>query len=67
VRCIAYSGYGKVLFSTADNGVVRKWNLNYGKSESSKKVAGQNENNVSTKARKIWLDLVEQPISAEAL
>lgn len=28
VKGIAYSSYGKVLFSTADNGIVRKWDLN---------------------------------------
>ena len=34
VRAIAYSAHGQVLFSTADNGIVRKWDLNVGKSES---------------------------------
>ena len=36
VKGIAYSSFGKVLFSAADNGIVRKWDLNVGKSESGK-------------------------------
>lgn len=46
VKSIAYSSFANVLFSTADNGVVRKWDLSQGKSESNRKVALE-ENQVS--------------------
>jgi WD40 repeat protein len=46
VKGIAYSSFGKVLFSAADNGMVRKWDLNVGKSEGNRKV-NQDENMVS--------------------
>jgi hypothetical protein len=37
VRAIAYSAHSQVLFSTADNGIVRKWDLHVGKSEDERK------------------------------
>lgn len=46
VKSIAYSSFGKVLFSAADNGLVRKWDLFQGKVESSKKLTLE-ESNVS--------------------
>lgn len=30
VRGMAYSSYGNVLFSAADNGIVRKWDIQSG-------------------------------------
>jgi len=32
VRSIAYSSLGSVLFSAAENGIVRKWDIAIGKS-----------------------------------
>ena len=37
MRAIAYSAHSQVLFSTADNGIVRKWDLHVGKSEDERK------------------------------
>jgi WD40 repeat protein len=37
VRAIAYSGHSQVLFSAADNGIVRRWDLVAGQSSAEAK------------------------------